>query len=276
MRPHFKGHGRNPTFVLKTTGFLLTFRPMGYVFDFKDAKRYESWFDDPQFRLSAELEGRLMLDMLRPAPGETALEIGVGTGRRLCALMEMGVNITGIDPSPYMLDIARKRLGRRADLHRGFGEDLPFDDNAFHYVIVSSTLEFADNPKAVLEEAFRTAKDRVFIGVMNRFAIQGIRRRVEGLFQDTIYSKARFFSVWEIKSFTRELLGDVPITWRTICHFPSSQGVITSRLERSDLVRKTPFGAFAGVVVTPAPHFRTRPMVLRRSASPVNGRPVEG
>ncbi len=39
-----------------------------------------------------------------------ALELGVGTGRVAIELVKAGVNVLGIDNSPYMLSVARKKL----------------------------------------------------------------------------------------------------------------------------------------------------------------------
>ena len=53
---------------------------MGYVFDFKDAVAYEQWLHNPRNKFAAELESRLMLNMLKPARGESLLDIGCGSG----------------------------------------------------------------------------------------------------------------------------------------------------------------------------------------------------
>ncbi|MFC1830089.1 class I SAM-dependent methyltransferase [Thermodesulfobacteriota bacterium] len=233
---------------------------MGYVFDFNDAIEYENWFKDPRNRFTVELENKLMLDMLKPSRGETLLDIGCGTGASLLPFLDMGLQVTGLDPSPYMLDIASKKSQHRVDLHRGFAEDLPFEDNAFNYACLITTLEFVDDPRKAIEEAGRVAKNRLFLGVLNRYAIKGIQRRVKGVFTKTIYNRAHFFSVWELKQMIRSLLGDVPVNWRTVCQFPSPQGKITSKIEQSSLVQRCPFGAFAGMVVTLVPRFRTQPL----------------
>ena len=83
---------------------------MGYVYDFKDAVAYEQWLHNPRNQITAELESRLMLDMLKPAHGESMLDIGCGAGASLLPFLEMGLQLTGLDPSPYMLDIAVKKL----------------------------------------------------------------------------------------------------------------------------------------------------------------------
>ena len=233
---------------------------MSYVFDFNDAIAYEKWYNNPRNRFIADLECRLMIDMLNPVSGETVLDIGCGTGVSLQPFIDMGLQVTGIDPSPYMLDIALKNLGHRVDLHRGFAEDLPFDDNSFNYACLFTTLEFVEDKKKALEEASRVAKDKLFIGVLNRYAIKGVQRRVKGVFTKTIYNRAHFFSIWELKEIVRSLLGDVPLSWRTVCQLPVGPQMITNRIERFTLLQKFPFGTFAGMVVTLIPRFRTRPL----------------
>ena len=119
---------------------------MGHVFDFKEAKSYEQWFNRPQNRAAFELETRLMRDLLQPMRGESVLDIGCGSGACLTAFLDMGLNVTGLDPSTYMLDMSLNNIGNRAELYRGFAEDLPFDDNSFNYSCLFTTLEFVDNP----------------------------------------------------------------------------------------------------------------------------------
>ena len=189
---------------------------MGHVFDFSEAVNYEQWFNKPQNKLAFELETQLMRDLLQPMRGESVLDIGCGAGACLAAFLEMGLRVTGLDPSTYMLDMAFEKIGHRADLYRGFAEDLPFDDNSFNYACLFTTLEFVDNPKKALEEACRVTKDRVFIGVLNRYALKGIERRVKGIFSPTILNRARFFIVWELKQMIRRIMGQVQLYWLTV------------------------------------------------------------
>jgi ubiquinone/menaquinone biosynthesis C-methylase UbiE len=204
-----------------------------------------------------------MLDMLKPVRGDSIIDIGCGIGANLLSFVEMGLQATGLDSSPYMLDIAAKNLGNRVDLHRGFAEDLPFDDNSFNYACLITTLEFVEDPQKALEEACRITKDKIFIGVLNRYSIKGIQRRIKGMFVKTVYNRGKFFSVWELKQIVRTVLGDVPISWRTTCQLPVIHGNIASRIEQLSLLQRCPFGAFAGMVVTLAPRFKTRPLPLR-------------
>ncbi len=244
---------------------------MGYVFDFKDAIAYEQWFKKPESQIAFGLETQLMRTLLQPVRGESVLDIGCGTGAGLLALLEMGLLVTGLDPSNYMLDIASQNVANRADLYRGYAEDLPFDDNSFNYACLFTTLEFVDDPLKALEEAFRVAKDRVFIGVLNRYAIKGIQRRVKGIFTPTIFNHARFFSVWEVKQSIRGILGNTPVSWRTVCQLPANSGNFVNSLEQSKIIQRCPFGAFVGIVVTLVPRFKTRPLTMRYQAKNPGG-----
>jgi len=240
---------------------------MGYVFDTTDAVAYDRWLTNPRNRFP-RIQHRLMVDMLKPNRGDTLLSIGCGTGSSLLPLQEMGVSVTGLDPSTPMLDIARRRLGSRVDLHQGYAEDLPFDDNAFTYSCLITALEFVDDPKTALAEACRVTKDRLFIGVLNRYAIKGIQRRIAGIFKRSIYSHARFYSVWQVRKAVRALAGPVPVSWRTACLFPRP-GRLTRRLEESGLIQRCPFGEYAGLVATLVPRYRTRPLSLKVSSNRV-------
>ncbi len=237
---------------------------MGYVFTPNDAQAYERWATDPANRVVIDMESQLMWSLLNPSPLDSILAIGCGSGVRFEGLIQKGLRLTGVDPSPAMLELAAARFGNRVDLHKGYAEDLPFEDNAFNLACLVIALEFTDNPQKALEEAFRVAKDRVFIGFLNRYAIKGLQRRVQGLFYKSIYSHARFYSVWELKRMVRATLGNVPIRWRSVCHLPGTPGGgVRHWIERSPLLQCCPFGAFAGMVITPAPQFRTRPLPLR-------------
>jgi len=240
---------------------------MGYVFDQRDSAVFEKERQDQRRMYIARLEGELMCDMLRPLPGETVLDIGCGIGTSLLTLLDKGLDVTGIDPSAYMLDVAYKQVRHRADLYHGFAEDLPFGDNSFNHAVFFASLEFVDDPLTALHEACRVARDKIFIGVMNRYAIKGIERRLKGVFSETIYNKARFFSVWELKAEIRNVMGNVPVQWKTVCHLPFAEGGVLHKIESVGLMKRFPFGAFAGVSALLVPRFRTRPLALKYAPS---------
>lgn len=249
---------------------------MGYVFDFKDASAYDRWAEKTGNQQTLDLENRLMLEMLRPICGDRLIDIGCGTGSSLTPFLGRGISLTGVDPSAYMLDIAEKKFGGRVELRRAKAEDLPFDDNSFEYATLCLSLEFSDDPEKALAEACRVSKHGVFVGILNKYSIKAVQRRVKGVFVHTIYNQARFFGIQEIRLMFFRLLGDVPVEWRTTAHIPGLGKPWMAGLEPWGWMRKNPFGAFAGIMAVPAPRFRTQPLELKSpgGAAATPGRPI--
>ena len=237
---------------------------MGYVFGFNDAGSYDAWFDRKnKNRYGLELEIKLIRDLVDPRPGQRMLDIGCGTGISLAPFLDTGMSLTGIDPSPYMLDRAAAKFGSRVDLHRGCAEDLPFDDNAFDTALLFTSLEFCDRPAKAIEEACRVAKDRVVIGVLNRYAPLNMARRFKSFIFPSLYAHAHFFSVWELKMMLSAILGRVPVKWRTTLQFPFMSGAWAAWVENLGLVQKSYCGTLIGMRIKPVPKFRTRPLALK-------------
>lgn len=82
------------------------------------------------------------------------LEVAVGTGLNL-PFYPGGVQLTGVDFSPAMLSIARRRaeeLGRVADLREADAHELPFPDASFDAVVCTYGLcAIPDESRAVRE-----------------------------------------------------------------------------------------------------------------------------
>jgi len=92
----------------------------------------------------------------------SALDVGTGTGVFAEALERRGLEVTGIDPDPGMLDIA----ARHAPGGLFFGciaEEMPFADREFDLVVLAHVLHETDEPLKALREARRVARQRVVI-----------------------------------------------------------------------------------------------------------------
>lgn len=236
---------------------------MGYVFDFKATQGLSRWLADPRNQPTLDVERRMVASMLSPLPVDTVLGIGCGTGSRLANVIESGIRVATLEPSPYMLDLIKEQFGERVERHRGDIDQLPFDDNSFNHVCLLLALEFARDPSKAISEACRVAKDQLFIGFLNRYAVRGIQHRVTGMFRESFYNRARFFSVWELKRLVRQFAGDVPMAWRTVCHVPTADRRVVRRLVQSSMAQRCPFGSFGGLRATLVPKYRTRPLPLR-------------
>jgi ubiquinone/menaquinone biosynthesis C-methylase UbiE len=85
------------------------------------------------------------------------LEVAIGTGLNL-PHYPADATVTGIELSPAMLAIARRRaadLGRDVDLHTGDAEHLPFDESAFDTVVCALSLCTIPDPAAAIGEMKR-------------------------------------------------------------------------------------------------------------------------
>lgn len=254
-------------FILEKRGFIHYYITMGYVFDFKDAVSYDQLAAAGADYPANRLQRQLMVEMVKPLFGDHLVDIGCGAGHSLAPFMGKGISLTGVDPSPYMLDFARRNLGTRVDLHRAFAENLPFDDNAFDYAVLSLSLEFVKDPAKAVAEACRVAKDSVFVGIVNKYGMRSVYYRISGIFRYSVYNHARFFSVGEVRRLFYRFLGNVPMMWETVCRIPGERYPLIQRIADARISRKFPLGDFAGILAQPVPRFRTTPLFLKQPAA---------
>jgi ubiquinone/menaquinone biosynthesis C-methylase UbiE len=138
--------------------------------------KMSGWYD----ALSGSSEKKFRdigLQQLNVHAGETALEIGFGTGHALVALAravgETG-KVYGVDLSEGMWRMASERIhaagfSNRVELTCRDALHLPFAENFFDAVFMSFTLELFDTPEipAVLSECRRVLRQGGRIGVVS-------------------------------------------------------------------------------------------------------------
>lgn len=223
---------------------------MGHIFDITSARLFQSWYRSSQGKTIDELVNGSIIDLLNPQRGERVLDIGCGEGNHLLYLSSLGLDINGIDASPYMISRAKERLGDRCTLKTGMAEDLPFDDNEFDLAVFINTLEFLDDPLQALREAGRVAKRKVFVGTMNSLSWYSLCRKSASFFRKSIFKHVRFYNIWELKSYIRMAYGNVPITWRCA---PVGSTILSGMdkllFERWN-IQHCPFGSFLGLSAT--------------------------
>ena len=100
------------------------------------------------------------LKMFPAFEGMTVLDVGCGTGVHLELYQKAGCEVFGIDLSPSMLQVARKRLGERAHLHPGDASKMPYSDQTFDLIIMSTVLHEMSNGvrSALITESKRILK----------------------------------------------------------------------------------------------------------------------
>ena len=218
---------------------------MGYVFSLKDTERFEKWFESEPGRSVLALEREILSRVWDPASPQRVLEVGCGSGIFLEWFASNGHLVSGIDPSSASLEIARKRISGRIGLSEGVAENLPYEDNEFDTVALIMSLEFVNNPSRALSEAFRVARRSVLIGALNKYSVGRIQYFLERFWKNSIYSHARFFSIFQLRRMTGRILsGSAPIEWRTCIAFPIPMLRYMGSVERLPLLQTYPFGHF--------------------------------
>jgi len=223
---------------------------MGLIFDIHSARLYESWYHSPKGRAMDIFVEKLLSSLLDLQPGERGLDIGCGAGNHLLLLNKLDLDINGVDASPYMISLAKERLGDRCSLKTGMAEDLPYDDNEFDLAILINTLEFLDNPSQALREAGRVAKKKVFIGAMNSLSWYSMCNRLKGPFCETLLNHVRYYSLWELKSYVQIAFGNVPISWKGTQILPSFFGRLEKLIPELYRPGHWPVGPFLGLAAT--------------------------
>jgi len=113
----------------------------------------------------------VVLQALAPKAGDRVLDIGCGPGLLALDLSRMvgpAGAVVGIDPSPDMLQAARKRCDERGNVRilEGSANTLPVADEAFDAAVSLQVFEYLDDIPGALAEAGRklVPGGRVVIG----------------------------------------------------------------------------------------------------------------
>jgi demethylmenaquinone methyltransferase/2-methoxy-6-polyprenyl-1,4-benzoquinol methylase len=123
------------------------FAPLGPTYDRVGAAL--SFGQDPRWR-------RFLVS--RVPPGGHVLDVATGTGLVAAELLRRGSTVTGVDRSPEMLAVARRRFGTSVELVQASAEDLPFDDASFDHLTVTYLLRYVSDPGATLGELGRVVR----------------------------------------------------------------------------------------------------------------------
>ncbi|MGZ4165288.1 MAG: class I SAM-dependent methyltransferase [Solirubrobacteraceae bacterium] len=118
-----------------------------------------SFGQDPRWRAA-------MVDAVQPRPGQRILDVATGTGMVARALAQRGAQVTALDQSAAMLDVARAHNDAGIAFVQGEAERLPFEDGAFDALTFTYLLRYVDDPPATLRELARVVRPGGRIGMV--------------------------------------------------------------------------------------------------------------
>lgn len=133
-------------------------------------KSAEAWLtlmgQEGDFSRKQVLDGPMMA-RVQASDAAVALDVGCGEGRFCRMMAACGLDVTGIDPTGALLEVARQKAGAR--YVDGRAEALPFDDQQFDLVVFYLTLIDIKHLDQAIAEAGRVLRPggRVLIGNLN-------------------------------------------------------------------------------------------------------------
>jgi len=153
---------------------------VGFVFDRRSAEHYEEWYRGrfgKEARPWSGLSSTASWSLVRGSGSSTSAAAPGFTfpgsrGRASCS--------PEWTPAPPCWNKPALRLHPGVELTHGWAEHLPFADNEFDLSVMINTLEFLDNPEDALVEAIRVTRRRLVLGVLNRYALMTMHRRLRG------------------------------------------------------------------------------------------------
>jgi SAM-dependent methyltransferase len=171
------------------------------------------WANGPYEKVSDTLGDihELVIERLRPGPGERWLDLACGTGAVSELAAGAGASVVGIDLSPGLIQTARALAAERGlsiDYRVGDCENLEGVDDASFDVLSSTVgIMFAPDHEATAGEIARVVKPGGRIGLANWTPESGVGDlfRVMGPFQPAKPPSSPFD--WGNESRVRELLG---------------------------------------------------------------------
>lgn len=160
----------------------------------KQFDHWANWFDSlvyPQFYFS----NKYVLDILKPEPKSSLLDIGCGTGILLEQILNRNNQnkLYGIDISPGMIDKARKKLGNSASLKVGSANSLPYGNNSFDYVTCCTSLHHHPDTEQSIREMYRVVKPHGKVAILDIYT-DGLARKIIYRLDNFIFREGRTFA----------------------------------------------------------------------------------
>ena len=100
-----------------------------------------------------------VVDYLEPRPRERVVDLGCGTGNAALLVGARGAVVTGVDPSPRLLEVARaSALGQTRDIHfyLGRADSIPTPDCSLDAIVSVFGVIFASDAQTAAVEMART------------------------------------------------------------------------------------------------------------------------
>jgi len=153
------------------------------------------------------IERKIVMDELKNLTNYSFLDLGCGNGRWSGELIKRGNYVVGLDISPEMLKVCRKKIkSKRFSTVESDMENLLFEDNTFDGVVCIRAIKYAKNYRNVIKEVHRISKpNSLFILEVPNFYQYFIPKFLSRIFKNNGYfSYIRLFKLKEIEKTFKE------------------------------------------------------------------------
>jgi demethylmenaquinone methyltransferase / 2-methoxy-6-polyprenyl-1,4-benzoquinol methylase len=193
------------------------------------ARRYDLINDIQSFGIHRRWKKRV-LKLTRVQSGERALDLCCGTGDITFALAEKGAEVTGLDFSEPMLEVAREKCARinssrnakspaaGIQFIQGDAQQIPFPENAFDVLTIGYGLRNLANLDAGLRDMLRVTKPG------GRFVALEFGKPANALWRTMYFGYLKFM----LPIFGKIFCGDsaaYAYVLESLSHYPAQQGV---------------------------------------------------
>lgn len=140
----------------------------------------KTWYASSPGRFALSLQTNLLQTSLAawPRRGKSLLEINCGNGLFLPLLWECGFDVTGTELVPGLRAQALENAGPRAHVEAAADDHLPFDDDAFDWVVLHVQAATPEGLAASAREALRVAAGGLAVTFWNSASLPHILHRL--------------------------------------------------------------------------------------------------
>ena len=146
------------------------------------AEEWDRRYENPTIQYRRSIEFNVISKNIKK--GDKVLDVGCGSGRHIFFLLEKECSVTGVDISPKMLEILKRKARERKyslTLILADCNNLPFEAESFDVVVsIYGPLTHLQNPVNCVNEMIRVLKrgGKIAVGVENKWALLPMMRRI--------------------------------------------------------------------------------------------------
>lgn len=204
---------------------------------------YDSWYQTSRGSWIGEQEFSALVKLFQPETDQTLLDVGSGSGYFSRRFLQLGLQVTGLEPDPAMNDFAKSKEDR-INYIEGDALALPFADESFDYCSAVTSLCFISEPEKAVAEMLRVSRKAVVLGLLNRHSLLYYKKQ-----HSAGYQGARWDSVTEIQQWLDKIAPQPKYKWnarfKSAVWMPSAS--ILARTLEHIIPDSLPYGGFLAV-----------------------------